>query len=162
MQSASLSGVTTARKQFDGIEQVAYLWNGDLHQKSAELEAQLADFTTRTIPAAIQPLSKTLEGWKTKFNASMSNTAKQYQSLSQMLDLNLTDVEKSAKTFDVISVPMNCESLAAQLQDMVDTYERQLNVALPGLTQKLQIDIMRAKMTANSTLALSLSNSEEW
>jgi hypothetical protein len=171
--SSAFSGVSNAKKQLEEIRRASSLWlNGELEKEASDLESQLAEFTTRVIPAAIEPLSKTLEEWKSKFNTSMSATAKQYQALNQSLDVDLSELEQSAKQFasqkrtlanlsrQIGAIPLSCDALSAELQDMIDTNERELNVALAGLTQQLQIDIMRAKVTTDSTLSLSLSSAQ--
>jgi hypothetical protein len=146
--------------------------SGDLEQEVRDLESQLNEFSTRVVPAAIEPLAKTVEQWKVKFNALMTDTTKQCQSLSHALDIDLTELENSAKSFssqkrllaklsrEITAIPLNCESLSVELQDLVDTQEREFTAALSGLTQQLQMDMMWAKVTANSTLALSLSGAQ--
>jgi hypothetical protein len=172
-QPGALASVNPARKQLDEIRQAVGAWmSGDLEREVADLESQLTDFTSRQLPEAIEPLSKSLDHWKTRFNAEMSDAAKQYQSLSQMLDIDLIEFERAAKAFsvqqrrlasltrDINGLPLACDSLAAELEDLVDTEEREVNVALAGLTQQLQIDVMRAKVTTDSTLSFSISNSQ--
>lgn len=170
-QTSSLPSVSTAKKQLDEINEAAEMWqSGQLEKEAAELDAQINDFISRQLPQTVEPFAKNLAEWKTKFNVSMTNAGKQYQELNQSLDLDLSELEKAAKQFanhkrsiaalsrDINSIPAACDALGAELQDMIDTQERELHVSLSGLAQQLQLDIMRAKATTNSTLSQSLSN----
>lgn len=168
---ASLPTVTTAKRQLEEIKQAADEWeNGQLEREITEVETQINHFLTEQLPATIEPLSKTLSDWKTKFNVSMINAGKRYQELMQTLDVDFSELEKASNTYseqkktvaqlskDIHSVSASCDSLSVELQDMIDTQERELKVSLSGLAQQLQLDIMRAKAITNSTLSQSISN----
>lgn len=101
----------------------------------------------------------------------MSSAGKKYQELNESLNsINTSDLEKATQAFshqkrnfanlarDIDSVPTACEAMLNNLQDTIDQQKRDLSFTLSSMSQQLQLDIMRAKATTNSTLSQSSSN----
>ncbi|KAK8854245.1 hypothetical protein M9Y10_016804 [Tritrichomonas musculus] len=166
------SSYNSAKKQLESIKEAANVWqSGQLERDANDLEKQINNFLNTQLPAAVQPFSKTLSDWKTRFNISMSSAGKKYQELNEALNsIDTSELEKAAKSFsnqkrnfanlarEIDSVPSACEAMYNNLQESIEQQKRELNVSLSSMSQQLQLDIMRAKATTNSTLTQSLSN----
>ncbi|OHS98086.1 hypothetical protein TRFO_35549 [Tritrichomonas foetus] len=168
---ADISSISNAKKQLDEIKAAAGIWqSGKLEKDANDLEKQIDAFLNTQLPAAVQPFSKTLADWKTRFNVAMTNAGQKYQELNEALKIDTTDLQKASKTFssqkralanlarEIESVPSACEAMVLDIQELIEEQKRELSVSLSSLSQQLQLDIMRAKATTNSTLSQSLSN----
>lgn len=177
IESSSLSisdqsSFNNAKRQLESIKEAAGVWqSGNLERDSDELEKQINIFLNDQLPAAVQPFSKTLSDWKTRFNLSMTSAGKKYQELKDSLNaIDTSSLEKASQLFsnqrrnfanlsrDIDSVPAACEAMMNNIQDTIDQQKRDLSFSLSNMSQQLQLDIMRAKTTTNSTLSQSSSN----
>jgi len=89
-----------------------------------------------------------------------------------MLEIDLTEPERAARSLSRwpcgiaessrggAAVSVTCEAFAAELQGVTDAQECKLRVAFSGVTQRIQLGVMRARATVNAPLAQSLANRE--
>lgn len=163
--------INTVQKQMEDIIQSINTWqSGQLEQQAEKITTQLNDYINIDLPQAISPLTQIIDDWKSRFNTSLTHIGQQYQQLSQSLNIDTTKLEKSSKLFnehkrnianlqrEIANFPSMCEQLNSELTEVIDSQERELNVSLSSIGQQLQLDLMRAKATTNSTLSQSLTN----
>ena len=168
---SSFSSMSNAKKQFDEINKTVDSWDPkNMENDIQNIENEIDSFLNEKLPKAVQPFSKALNEWKSKFNIAMTVAGQKYQKLNKDLSIDSSEVKQASKNFvnqrrqlnqlmrEIESIPNACERLDSQVQDLIEDQKRELSISLSSLSQQLQIDIMRAKATSNSAIAQSLSN----
>lgn len=168
------SSLSPAKKQLDEIKALINSLKLEQIDRDANLlENQINQFITTQLPTIVQPFSKTLTSWKNQFNSVMTSAGKKYQELYDSLNkMDTGDLEKAAKTYtdyakslenltkEINSVSLACDAILSNVQDNLEQHKKDFDVSLSGLSQQLQVDIMRAKTASNSAISQSNSQSQ--
>ena len=167
------SSITNIQNQLQMVFDSATIWqSGELEKSADTIDQKINSFLQVSLPKTISPFNKQLDNWKVKFNASMTNTGKLFQNLNSKLKFDTKPLENCKKVFhnqklqiaklsrDVEAFDTDCQMMKSEFEELIDSQERELSISLSGLSQQLQIDLMRAKATSDLTLQMSLSNSE--
>jgi len=160
-----------ARKQLKEIAEIADFWqSGTLEQECSTLESQISNFISTQLPSSVEPYSSQITEWKNKFNRQMSSVGRDYRKLNESLIINIDELESAASVFyaqkkQVSYISKEISDMANEFDNIVQdtsknlsTNTNDLEISLSGLYQQVQIDLLRAKSTTNSTISNSLAS----
>lgn len=170
-QNSKAPSLESSKQQLAEIQEVADFWqSGQIDKEADAIEQQINSFLNTQLPAAIDPFSANLNEWKAQFNRQMSSVGRTYQRLADQLNIDTEDLEIAAKTYhdqkralatlshEIAEINESTEALKNDTLALIQNQQKELEVSLSGVSQQLQVDLMRVKATTNSTLAQSLAN----